>query len=138
MEPYDRINWKAIGRWALPIVLTTLLVAFLLARPLTRCQAVGYAFCNPTLWLLGQDHLMWEMPLHSPASKNISMGGSLLCLLSFFVHAAALIFSIIGLVVLWKNVFEERRRRSTHNPKRCIVCDKKIEDNKSRMQGKAS
>jgi len=114
MKFYDQIKIESIVRWGIPIVLTLLLLSFLLARPISNCkQEIGYAFCNPTLWLLGQDDLMWERPLDPKyESKNmLSDGGIFLCILSFFVHVAVLIFIIVMLVTLWVRAAKKRARR---------------------------
>jgi len=110
MKPYDQINWKSIIRWGIPTILTLLFLGFLFARLVAdyiEMGAVGYAFCNPTLWLLGLDHLMWDASAVHDTSNTLSGAGFFLILLSIVVHIVALVFGIVGLVMLWCHAAEK-------------------------------
>ncbi len=99
MNLYNKINRKLAGNAAIAIVALSI-ISFLLGRPaveLVICLGgisdyLGFAFCNPTLWLTGQDHLMWEAPklahLQRIEKGNREFGLCILCFFSFVVHAA--------------------------------------------------
>jgi len=107
MKPYDQITKEQVIKWGTPIILTLLLAGFFLIRPITYYQdEIGFAFCNPILWLLGQDHLMWERTPDGSNPNIISFPSGLFCALSFAVHIAIFAFPIAGLIALWKRAFK--------------------------------
>ncbi len=128
MKPYNKINLKAVTKAAL-IILGMFILFCLLARPATVVvlwiynsalwfYSVGdyftYTFCNPTLWFLGFDELMWEYPVTSFKSadgRDVSGEGAgfgFLCILSTIAHIATLIFTIKGFNSLWKYIDKKK------------------------------
>jgi len=104
MKPYDQINWKSVIRWSTFIFLPIVLAGFLLIKPIMYFeQELGYAFANPTLWLLDLEHLMWEQPIttNHRGNEHISGAGFICCGLSSVAHIVALSFSIAGLCSLY-------------------------------------
>jgi len=113
MKPYDQIRWKSAIKWSTFYFCTIVFAGFLLVKPIMHCQqALGYAFANPTLWLLDLEHLMWEKPIHinRNGAEEISVAGGFCCLISFIAHIVAFIFSIIGLVELHDRAKKSSRR----------------------------
>jgi len=107
MKPYDRITKKQIIKWGTPITLTLLFAGFFLIRPITYYQnEMGYAFCNPTLWFLGLDHLMWEITPDPNSSKDISMAGGLFCSLSGVMHIVLAALAVIKIIPLWQDALD--------------------------------
>ncbi len=99
MKPYDRINWKVVANVFL-VLLALGLVGLMLARPLSVVGSwfdgigpyLAHAFCDPVLWLLGLDDLMWGRPEIQMGS--IQAGGmGVLYILSVIAH----LFAIIGI-----------------------------------------
>ncbi len=115
MQPYSKINMQRMAKWGIPTIVTLAFIAFLLARPIISfviysSHALGFAFCNPTLWLLGQDHLMWETPLWDINPDRITPGAAIACILSGIIHLILLIFIIWRIVVLWIRANRRTRR----------------------------
>ncbi len=111
MKPYDKISRKTVHS-AIVIFLGLCLVAFLSSRILggighwiigINYNYFGYSFCNPTLWLLGLDEMMWEFP-QSARHKAGEVGILLLYILSFIVHALAVAFSFCMLADTWNRI----------------------------------
>ncbi len=108
MKPYDRINWKVVAK-SIVVLLALCLVGFLVARPIIAISGwfsgmgdwLGYAFCNPTLWLLGLDDLMWGNPVGNMMTSGRGLGMILLCGISIVVHIVVIVFSFSGLSELW-------------------------------------
>ena len=99
MKLYDRINWKVVAN-AFLILLALSLVGLMLGRPLSLfggwlsgiSDYLGHAFCDPVLWLLGLDDLMWGRPEIQMGSIQAA-GMGLLYILSVIAH----LFAIIGI-----------------------------------------
>ncbi len=116
MKPYSNINSKAVAN-TIVIILALCLGTFLLRRPLGYIvhwvtnvidyNYFGYMFCNPTLWFLGLDEVMWECPRHSKGSAS-ELGMILLFLISLIVHIIAFILSVVGLCELWGRINKKR------------------------------
>ncbi len=103
MKPYDQIRWEPVIRWSAFYFCMIVLVGFLLVKPIIHNQqALGYAFANPTLWLLDFEHLMWEQPisLNRRGYERLSGPGLLCCMISAIAHIVVFIFSIVGLCEL--------------------------------------
>lgn len=119
MKPYDRISLKAVYSTII-ILLTLCLVVFLSGRILGGLfnwiigisididfNYFGYAFCNPTLWFLGLDEIMWESP--QPESPSFAeIGLLLLCIISFIAHAFAIILSFCKLGDTWDSIHKKK------------------------------
>ncbi len=115
MKPYDRINRKAVANFAVAAV-TLLIIVALLFRPIISIAMwiygigdyVGFAFCNPTLWLFGFDEVMWDYPdlrdLPMKMREARQFGIVILCLLSGAAHIFAVVWTFIGLSVLYKRI----------------------------------
>jgi len=109
MKPYDQIDVKQIVKWGIPIILTLAFASFFSARLLGMFrQEIACTFCNPTLWFLGLDDLMWEIPKDPKRSIDNTQAFGVFAFLSFVVHLAAFIAGIIGLVKLWKRILGKR------------------------------
>ncbi len=101
MKPYDQINWKSVIRWSTFIFLTIVFAGFFLVKPIMHLeQELGFAFCNPTLWLLDLEELMWNVPTEFNTHQNkdmLTFSGFMCCMLSFAVHIILFILGIMGL-----------------------------------------
>ncbi len=121
MKPYDRINWKIVTK-ALLAFLAFGVVCFLLGRPLHAfgnwiagiSDYLGFAFCNPTLWFLGLDELMWENPIENfgrvlkHGKHGKAEGLVFLCILSGIIHVAILGFGTHGGYRLWQRLDKKK------------------------------
>ncbi len=116
----SRINHKAAIKAAL-IMLGIAFILCIVARPISGIvlwlYSIGdyfaYAFCNPSLWLLGFDEVLWKCPVeqfNNPADGEPSSEGvglSLLFLFSAVAHITTLVFTIKGFKFLWKYTDKE-------------------------------
>ena len=118
MKPYDQINYKVMAKAAL-VVLGLGLIAFFLGRPIVACvqwmdgagRWFGYSFCNPTLWFLGLDEMMWECPVKDAGhirNEGKACGLFVLGLLSVIAHTAVAIGSVFGFIKLWTLVDKKK------------------------------
>ncbi len=115
MKPYSNINSKAVYS-TIVILVGLCLGAFLFGRILcgvgnwvisTNYSWLAIAFCNPTLWLLGLDEMMWEWP-HFGRTDVSEIGLIFLCILSGIVHVVAIVASIGGLCELWNHIRKKK------------------------------
>ncbi len=106
MQPYSKDNMRRMVIWGIPIIATLALVALLLVRPIFAFvnhngHEIGFAFCNPILWLLGLDNLMWEAPMWNVRPDRVTPGAAVAIFFSVVAHIVLAIFTVWGIVILW-------------------------------------
>ncbi len=109
MKPYDRINRKTVANTLL-ILLALLLFTLAFSRPLYAIgnwfygirDHIAFAFCNPTLWVLGLDDVMWKLPKDLPNREEGIV--ALLSFVSVIVHILVIIFTPAVFVDFWKRI----------------------------------